>query len=221
MDETEDAAVALRAVLLDIRLTARWEGDGEAPLRAALDSAARSVRRLRHGADEVQLGYLALVEASLDRSRDAATQGEWPIVERLADAVHNVPYLWLAPAGWSHRFFRDCFLDALVGNLLPMASAPLRALLDVVAPSAHLLADEIARAHRSHDEWAQTRARIEAVDEELDLDAEEVALRVLKALGWPEVVGEDYAEVAAIAAQGDEALWRLVNAEGVPRSASR
>ncbi len=214
MDETEEAAAALRAALLEIRLAARRQGGDGVPLRYALDSAVRSARRLRGDADEVQLGYLGLVEASLDRSRDAASNGDWPIVERLADAVHNVPDLWLAPAGWSHRFFRDCFLDPLIAELVPMASEPLAALLDVAAPPARQLAEEIVRGHRSHKEWARTRAQIEAADDELDLDAEEIALRVLKALGWPEVIDEDYAEVAAIAAGGDEALWRLVDAEG-------
>lgn len=213
-----DAASRLRVALLHLRAA----GQARAGVNAAdLDVAGRAVRELRLSASVVEAAYLALVEAALDVARDAATRNEWHVVEKVADLTHNVPDMLTAPARWSHRIFRECFLDDGADDLLPWAVTPLRRLLDEVAPAADDIAAEIARAHGG-DGWAATRAAIESAGSALDLDEEEIALRVLHALGWPEVEGEDALEVAATAASGDAALWHKVVGRALdPRSAPK
>ena len=211
-----DSCVLLQRNLLQLRHIGQRGGADRESLRRHLESATREARRLRSGADEVLLAYLAAVEAVLDFVRDAATIGDWPSVERAADLVHNVPQLIINPEGWSHRFFRAAFIDGWARSHLSKAMQQLEAVLDRCAPTPSAIAAKIVEAHTDNPCWSTTRAAIEHAGQELDLDEEEIALRVFHLLPWPEVDHEDHLEIVGIAMSGDEALWRLVVGGGTP-----
>lgn len=209
-----DAGRQLAAALLHLRLVGREGRADRQVVRASLASATSSTRILRNSADGVILAYLSLVEAVLDLVRDAVTIGDFGTVERAADLVHNVPQLVTDPEGWSHRFFRTAFMDAWARQSLSLPMQQLEEILELHAPPPSRIAAMIVENHRKTQCWSTTRAAVESAGRAVDVDEEEIGLRVLHALGWPEVEHEDHVEVAAIAMAGDEALWSVVVGQG-------
>jgi hypothetical protein len=118
-------ATSLSSALISARARARARTLNPRGLRTDFDLALVSARSLRPRADTPQLAYLVLVEAALDRARDAASLGDRDAVYRLLDLVHNVPEMFFEGSRWSHSHFLDVFVDDFARENLRPALAPL------------------------------------------------------------------------------------------------